>query len=569
MPWPWRPRRRTGRLPTRSGPIEPRPGGDDVTSSTATAPAVLRGGAGKAVPGERWLGPADGATTGAGPLRRPRPRRRVRAGAPHGGPRRAGGPRPRRGHHRALLAVARPRRRARAAPQRVRPGAGHRSVGHGPAPGRQPRHRGRPRGAAGTAPRAAASRGPRGRRAGGRPGARPGPPRGRRGGRALVRLGRGRRATLLAAVGPGGFLVEDCWDEDARSSPSAGVRAVSVEPATPGSVARRALRGAVGLGPRRRLHDLLRHRRPVPPGPGPRAWFHWPSRPAGLYRLNQGLHVITGIAAIPLLLAKLWVVFPKLFARPSCARVAHGARAPGPPAARRGRPLPARHRGGQRQHLAALATSASGRPLRRGVDRHGRARHPRGRQVGDHPEAPAGTQRHGRRRAADRPRPGGLGRRGFLDGRGRRAGPGSRSCTVGQTVRPAAAPRRPRPPAPTSDRRASPSTGPPPRSASPAWISTPTDWWSTARASPGRCRSPTTSCVALPQREAKLPIACVEGWSTSQRWRGVPVRDLLALAGAREGAEATVVSIHESARLRDSEVTSAQAATPTRCWPSR
>ena len=38
---------------------------------------------------------------------------------------------------------------------------------------------------------------------------------------------------------------------------------------------------------------------------------------------------------------------------------------------------------------------------------------------------------------------------------------------------------------------------------------------------------------ALPQHSATLPITCVEGWSTSQRWTGVRVRDLLAMAGAR------------------------------------
>ena len=40
----------------------------------------------------------------------------------------------------------------------------------------------------------------------------------------------------------------------------------------------------------------------------PPAWFTWPSRPAGAYRVSQGLHVLTGLAAIPLLLAKVWVV---------------------------------------------------------------------------------------------------------------------------------------------------------------------------------------------------------------------------------------------------------------------
>jgi DMSO/TMAO reductase YedYZ molybdopterin-dependent catalytic subunit len=48
----------------------------------------------------------------------------------------------------------------------------------------------------------------------------------------------------------------------------------------------------------------------------PPSWFLWPSRPVNLYRVTQGLHVTTGIAAIPLLLAKLWSVYPKLFHRP-------------------------------------------------------------------------------------------------------------------------------------------------------------------------------------------------------------------------------------------------------------
>ncbi|MEI2819511.1 MAG: molybdopterin-dependent oxidoreductase [Marmoricola sp.] len=44
--------------------------------------------------------------------------------------------------------------------------------------------------------------------------------------------------------------------------------------------------------------------------------FVLPTSPVWLYRLNQGLHVTSGIAAVPLLLVKLWSVFPKLFARP-------------------------------------------------------------------------------------------------------------------------------------------------------------------------------------------------------------------------------------------------------------
>lgn len=48
----------------------------------------------------------------------------------------------------------------------------------------------------------------------------------------------------------------------------------------------------------------------------PQPWFYWPTRPVWLYRLTQGLHIISGIAAIPLLVVKLWSVYPKLFERP-------------------------------------------------------------------------------------------------------------------------------------------------------------------------------------------------------------------------------------------------------------
>ncbi|MDY6998327.1 MAG: molybdopterin-dependent oxidoreductase [Actinomycetota bacterium] len=48
----------------------------------------------------------------------------------------------------------------------------------------------------------------------------------------------------------------------------------------------------------------------------PPAWFWWPTSPVWLYRFTQGLHVISGIAAIPLLVVKLWSVWPKLFERP-------------------------------------------------------------------------------------------------------------------------------------------------------------------------------------------------------------------------------------------------------------
>ncbi|KAA0118878.1 molybdopterin-binding protein [Mycolicibacterium sp. P9-22] len=48
----------------------------------------------------------------------------------------------------------------------------------------------------------------------------------------------------------------------------------------------------------------------------PQPWFIWPTRPASLYRVTQGLHIASGIAAIPLVVVKLWSVWPKLFERP-------------------------------------------------------------------------------------------------------------------------------------------------------------------------------------------------------------------------------------------------------------
>ncbi len=42
----------------------------------------------------------------------------------------------------------------------------------------------------------------------------------------------------------------------------------------------------------------------------------FPTSPGWGYRVTQGLHIITGTASVPLLLVKLWTVYPKLFRRP-------------------------------------------------------------------------------------------------------------------------------------------------------------------------------------------------------------------------------------------------------------
>ncbi|MHA7648637.1 molybdopterin-dependent oxidoreductase [Mycobacterium sp. ML4] len=50
--------------------------------------------------------------------------------------------------------------------------------------------------------------------------------------------------------------------------------------------------------------------------------FDWPTRPSWLYRLTQGLHVGLGLIIIPVVLAKLWSVIPRLFAWPPARSVA-------------------------------------------------------------------------------------------------------------------------------------------------------------------------------------------------------------------------------------------------------
>jgi DMSO/TMAO reductase YedYZ molybdopterin-dependent catalytic subunit len=62
--------------------------------------------------------------------------------------------------------------------------------------------------------------------------------------------------------------------------------------------------------------------------PGDVGWlklpsFDWPSHPSWLYRLNQGLHVGLGLIMIPLVLAKLWSVIPRLFTWPPARSAAN------------------------------------------------------------------------------------------------------------------------------------------------------------------------------------------------------------------------------------------------------
>ncbi|MEU6010354.1 molybdopterin-dependent oxidoreductase [Streptomyces sp. NPDC047453] len=51
--------------------------------------------------------------------------------------------------------------------------------------------------------------------------------------------------------------------------------------------------------------------------------FDWPTDPYWLYRLTQGVHVTLGVVLVPVVLAKLWSVIPKLFEWLPVRSVAH------------------------------------------------------------------------------------------------------------------------------------------------------------------------------------------------------------------------------------------------------
>ncbi len=68
--------------------------------------------------------------------------------------------------------------------------------------------------------------------------------------------------------------------------------------------------------------------------------------------------------------------------------------------------------------------------------------------------------------------------------------------------------------------------------------------------------------LALPDHTADLPISCVEGWSYSAGWRGVRVRDLLALSGADRERTIRIESLEPRGAYRTSTLNPGQADDP-------
>ena len=278
----------------------------------------------------------------------------------------------------------------------------------------------------------------------------------------------------------------------------------------------------------------------------PPSWIDLPARPAGSFRVTQGIHVIAGFASIPLLLAKLAVVHHHLTAWPPVRSVAH--------AVERALLLPL-VAGGGFLLFSGVANEARWYPWGFSFPyAHEDAAWIAMGGLVAHVGAKWGTTRlalhRERRLAADR--------RAFLGGVAAASG-GLAVAVAGSSV-PFLSPisflaqRRPGVgPQGLPVNRTARAAGVLDLLEDPAWRLRVT----------GAVERPLELTLdelrSMPQREAELPIACVEGWSASARWRGVPVRDLLDLAGADHDAEVLVTSFQQRGSYGSSELNRHQA----------
>ncbi|MFA1547068.1 molybdopterin-dependent oxidoreductase [Actinomadura chokoriensis] len=273
----------------------------------------------------------------------------------------------------------------------------------------------------------------------------------------------------------------------------------------------------------------------------PAGWMLWPSRPVNVYRVTQGVHVIGGLATVPLLLAKLWTVYPKLWQWPPVRSIGHGV---------------------QRLLVFVLVGAALFQYVTGVLNiaywyvfrfyfttAHYWTAYILAGALLIHVANEGGKAR---RTVMTRPHDT-VHRRGFLL---TAAGAGGVIVltTVGQTVTPLArlavlAPRRPGTgPQGVPVNKSAAATGVTALARDPAWRLTVT----------GRVAREVTlapaALRALPQHTARLPIACVEGWSVEANWHGVRLRDVLALAGVDDDARVLVESLQPSGLYRTSRV---------------
>ncbi|SCL71944.1 molybdopterin-dependent oxidoreductase [Micromonospora peucetia] len=307
--------------------------------------------------------------------------------------------------------------------------------------------------------------------------------------------------------------------------------------------------------------------------------FDWPTRPAWLFRLTQGLHVTLGIVLIPVVLAKLWSVIPKLFDWPPARSVAQVLErlsllllvggilfqiATGlldiQYAYLFGFDFYTAHYFGAWVFTAALVAHVALKlprmlsALRSGPPRAALTT-PRAATRPEPPD-PDGL-------VASHPGPATVSRRGALalvGGLSLLLG----ALTVGQSLdgvwrRTALLLPRGRQPG------EGPNGFPVNRTAAAAGVGAADagpGWRVTLRAGERVVALDRAALLAMAQHTARLPIACVEGWSTVQTWTGVRLSDLAALVGAGTPASAHVRSLEKSGLFNQATLQANQVLDP-------
>ncbi|MFM9371374.1 molybdopterin-dependent oxidoreductase [Streptomyces sp. Da 82-17] len=302
--------------------------------------------------------------------------------------------------------------------------------------------------------------------------------------------------------------------------------------------------------------------------------FAWPTDPHWLYRLTQGVHVTLGLALVPVLLAKLWSVVPRLFALPPVRSLAHAAERLSLlllvggalfefvtgvlnvqlDYAFPGSFYPLHLYGAWVFFAAFLAHVALKAPA---AVRNVRAmRAGRAEDAGD-----AGDEL-----VSPRPDPPTVSRRGALW----LVGGGSAVLFGTSAGRSFDGPLR-------QTAVLSPHGGPEPgegpngfqinKTAAYAGIdprdTAPEAWRLVVTGRTGTVRLSLTELRRLPLHSAALPIACVEGWSTAdQWWRGVRLRDLAALVGHDEPVDVLVESLQRRGAFRRAALRGNQVGDP-------
>jgi DMSO/TMAO reductase YedYZ molybdopterin-dependent catalytic subunit len=308
------------------------------------------------------------------------------------------------------------------------------------------------------------------------------------------------------------------------------------------------------------LSHLIQH----PPG-----WFVWPASPTWLYRFTQGLHVATGIAAIPLLLVKLWTVYPKLFEWPPAGSVSRvvsrlsilvlvGACAmqllTGLINIAAWYPwtffFPTAHYWTGWVAIGAIAAhvGAKAPEVRRGLARRGT------------PAAGAGlTEEQAAERAAveDAAEHQDVSRRAFVLAAGLGVGAVTLT-TVGQTFSPLGAVSVLSPRIPGVGAQGLPVR----QTAKAARTTDIGPEYRLVIDGPNRLELTLDDLMAFPQRTERLPISCVEGWSADATWTGVRLGDLLEEAGLPRDTAVTVGSLQEGGLYRMSTVAPPHARSP-------